>query len=491
MPFSSAKFKILVLATTVLAVLSFKGPKPKIVAPRPNLLIVLVDQWRGQALGFEGKEKVLTPNLDALASKSLVLSQMVSNYPLCSPARAMLLSGKYPLKNHVYSNVNSASAPNGIELPTSIVCWSDILKNNGYANGYIGKWHLDSPHEPYVKTSNNTPGLSWNEWTPPDRRHGFDYWYSYGTYDVHNRPMYWDTKASRDSFNYVDEWGPDHETDKALAFLKNTDNIFRSKDQPFSLVISMNPPHSEYKTVPVKYYDLYKNIPLETFLDDPDIPAAGTPMGNEYRDNIRYYYANMTGVDEQVGRILKSLKENHLDDNTIVVFMADHGNCLGKHDEISKNVIFEESLRIPFIIYWKGHIIDKKDTSFLCSLPDIYPTLLDLLGLENKIPADLDGTSYASHFLTGNGKGADDQYFLGGINSNMKKINSGFRGIRTNRYKLAYVNKNGLQKPYLFDLVSDPFEQSNIYLDQPKEVLLLTGLLKQWLLKTKDSFEIK
>jgi len=382
-------------------------------ASPPNLLIILVDQWTGHALGFENEEPVLTPNLDALSKKSLVLEQMVSNYPVCSPARAMLFTGKYPLKNHVYSNVNSASAPYGVELSKDAVCWSDVLKSNGYSNGYIGKWHLDSPHEPYIPTSNNIGKVAWNEWTYPDRRHGFDYWYAYGTYDVHNRPMYWGTKAARDSFHYVDEWGPAHEAKKALSFLRNEDGKFRVKDKPFSLVVSMNPPHSEYKTVPEKYYKLYKNIPIDSFLKDPNIPAADTPMGEEYRDNIKYYYANMTGVDEQVGVILQGLKDNKLDDNTIVVFMADHGNCLGKHDEISKNNIYEESLSIPFIIYWKGHIMPRIDNKFLGSIPDLYPTFLDLMGLKKSIPNDLDGKSYAQYFLDGAGEKPLYQYIMG------------------------------------------------------------------------------
>lgn len=94
-------------------------------------------------------------------------------------------------------------------------------------------------------------------------------------------------------------------------------------------------------------------------------------------------------------------------------------------------------------------------------------------------------------FLTGNGKGAGEQYILGGINSSMVKINSGFRGIRTSRYKLAYVNKNAAQKGYLFDMKNDHYEQSNLFTTNPEEVLYLTAQLKQWLLKTNDAFQIK
>jgi arylsulfatase A-like enzyme len=491
-PITWMKFLLgILILSYVIGVFSFvrKTPTLKPTTP-PNLLIILVDQWTGHALGFENREPVLTPNLDALSKRSLVLEQMVSNYPVCSPARAMLMTGKYPLKNHVYSNVNSSSAPFGIELPKDIVCWSDVLKSNGYSNGYIGKWHLDSPHEPYIPTSNNIGKVAWNEWTPPDRRHGFDYWYAYGTYDVHNRPMYWDTKAPRDSFHYVDEWGPTHEAKKALAFLRNDDGQFRENGKPFSLVVSMNPPHSDYKTVPENYYNIYKDRPMETFLRDPNIPDAGTPMGKEYRNNIKYYYANMTGVDDQVGHILQGLKDNKLDDNTIVVFMADHGNCLGKHNEISKNNIYEESLSIPFIIYWKGHILPRIDNTFLGSIPDLYPTFLDLMGLKSATPSDLDGLSYADYFKNGSGKKPANQYIMGAIISNEVNINSGFRGIRTKNYTFGYVKKDGKTESVLFDLVKDPFELHNIYDPKSDVVKKFRKELIRRLKETKDGFQI-
>lgn len=458
---------------------------------QPNLLIIIADQWRGQALGFEGKEPVKTPNLDQLAEESLVLQQMVSNYPVCSPARAMLMTGKYPIKNKVYSNVNSASAPFGIELQKEAVCWSDVLKANGYSNGYIGKWHLDSPYVPYVPTSNNTGKVAWNEWTSPDKRHGFDYWYAYGTYDMHNKPMYWDTNASRDAFHYVNQWGPIHEADKALEYMKNEGGKLRQSDSPFSLVISMNPPHSQYDLVPDKYYNIYKDIPLDLLVKDANIPPAGTQNGDLYRKEIRYYYANITGIDEQIGRILQGLKDQKIDDNTIVLIMSDHGNCLGKHSEVSKNNVFEESLKIPFIVYWKDHILPRKDNQFLGSIPDIYPTLLDLMGLKNEIPKDVDGTSYANYYLTGKGSSPSEQFILGAIMSDNTKINTGFRGIRTADYKLAYIKKNEKNEIILFDLKKDPFEINNIYSPEHKISKKLKSALKKWLRKTNDDFQLQ
>jgi len=490
------KFKIILLAffagviISLTAAFAYLDKKNAIISAEkaPNLLLIIADQYRGQALGLQGKENVATPNLDALGRSGFVVSQMVANYPVCSPSRAMLMSGKYPLKNRVYANANSNTEPYGVELPKDIVCWSDVLKANGYSNGYIGKWHLDSPHKPYVPTDNNAGAVAWNEWTPPDRRHGFDYWYAYGTYDQHLQPMYWDTKAARNNFHYVNEWGPQHEADKAIDYLANAGNVYRDKTKPFALVVSMNPPHSDYKNVPRQYVDLYKDVPSESLLKDPNIPPAGTPMGDEYRRNIKYYYACIAGVDAQAGRILNYLKQSGLDENTIVVFMADHGNCLGKHGEVSKNNIYEESLRIPFIINWKGHIKPKTDTVLLMNIPDIYPTLLDMLGLKAKITADIDGKSLAPYIMAGEGKGYDEQFILGAINP--PNANSGFRGVRSAKYKLAYVKKKNATEPYLFDLQNDPFELHNVYSCSDTIVKKLLPPLKAWLHKTNDTFAL-
>lgn len=151
----------------------------------PNLLVVMADQFRGDALGFRGKETVKTPNLDQFAQEAVVLTQAVSGYPVSSPARGMFLSGAYPHENGVLTNCQSESAHQGVELRQDLTCWSDVLAQAGYATAYIGKWHLDKPYTPYVDCSNNKGEMAWNEWCPPERRHGFDYWVAYGTYDRH------------------------------------------------------------------------------------------------------------------------------------------------------------------------------------------------------------------------------------------------------------------------------------------------------------------
>ncbi|MCP5115018.1 MAG: sulfatase-like hydrolase/transferase, partial [bacterium] len=170
----------------------------------PNVVIVMADQMRGQAMGFLGEEPVKTPRLDRFASESIVFPHAVSNYPVCSPFRAMLMTGQYPFTNGVTTNCLAIDGDPGVELRKGSRTWSDVLAAAGYELGYIGKWHLEAPRRPYVESYNNRDNRAWNDWTPPDRRHGFGFWYAYNTYDQHLRPLYWDNEAGRQGFLFVD-----------------------------------------------------------------------------------------------------------------------------------------------------------------------------------------------------------------------------------------------------------------------------------------------
>lgn len=450
----------------------------------PNLLIVFPDQMRGQALGFLGEDPVLTPNLDAFGRDSAVFPQAVSNYPLCSPFRAMLMTGKYPHSNNVLTNSTSEAAQYGSELRQAERCWSDVLKDNGYSLGYIGKWHLDCPHPPFVKSYNNRNDFAWNEWCPPERRHGFDYWHAYGTYDQHLNPMYWDTETPRDGAFLVNEWGPVHEASLAIEYLRNPHGRFRRPGKPFALVISMNPPHMPYDQVPEKYVRLYDGTDIEDSCTRANIPPADQKWGRYYRDNIRNYLAMVTGVDEQFGRILKALREEGLENNTIVVFTSDHGNCLGIHDEISKNNHYEESMRIPLLVRWPGKIQPRRD-DLLISVPDLYPTLLDLMGFGRTLPSDIEGANYASLLRTGMGTRPKSQLYLG---IPLGQPAWGRRGVRTHSHTMV-VSRTPSQDPVhvLHDNVRDPYQLRNIADEEPEVVRRLTEEeLIPWLEKTKD-----
>ena len=450
----------------------------------PNLVLVFPDQMRGQALGFLGEEPVLTPVLDRFAGESAVFTHAVSNYPLCSPYRGMLWTGRYPLATGITENATSQARAFGCELKADEICFSDILKKSGYSLGYIGKWHLDAPHKPYVDSLNNRSEPAWNEWTPPGRRHGFDFWHAYGTYDQHLRPMYWSTDAPREGAVYVDEWGPVHEADLATRYIRNEGGKFRVAGKPFALVVSMNPPHMPYDQVPPKYLDLYRETAPARLTFRPDIPPAGTRWGDYYRKNIRGYYAMISGVDEQFGRILHAVGEAGLAGNTIVVFTSDHGNCLGIHDEISKNCPYEESVRVPLLVRWPGKIVPRRDDALL-SVPDLMPTMLAMMGLTRDIPAAVEGADFSDLVQTGRGNRPASQLYL---RVPPGKSEYGLRGVRTHRHTLVVEKAEG--KPLqttLYDRQLDPYQSTNAASSSPDIVRRLTKEeLHPWLRKTKD-----
>ena len=450
---------------------------------RPNLVFVFPDQMRGQALGFLGEDPVITPCLDAFAKESLVLPQAVSNYPVCSPYRAMLLTGRYPHANKVVSNCTSHTEPFGCELQESDRCWPDVLKDKGYSLGYIGKWHLEGPKAPFIDCANNRGQTKWNEWTPHDRRHGFDFWYAYNTYDYHLRPLYWGNDARREGFHYVDQWGPEHEADLAIKYIENEGGKYRQANKPFALVVSMNPPHTPYHLVPEKYVQRYKDKSTEELVNRDNIGGPDTEWGKYYRKNVRNYFAMVTGVDEQFGRILGALKDEGLDKDTIVVFTSDHGNCLGCNGKSTKNVHYEEAMRVPFIVRWPGRIKARQDDLLLSTL-DIYPTLLDMMGYGSDIPGQVDGRSLGSQFLSGKGERPDSQFYMW---CPPGKANLGRRGLRTERYTMVITKAEGKADEYILrDNVKDPFQLKNAAEKQPEVVKKLKMRLEKLLRANKD-----
>tara|TARA_B100000586_G_scaffold37551_1_gene24111 strand:- start:739 stop:1425 length:687 start_codon:yes stop_codon:yes gene_type:complete len=205
------------------------------------------------------------------------------------------------------------------------------------------------------------------------------------------------------------------------------------------------------------------------------------------RVHTRNYYAMMTGVDDQFGRILKALRDANLARNTIVVFTSDHGNCIGSHNQVSKNNHYEESMRIPFLIRWPGKIPARKD-DLLFSVPDVYPTLLGLMGFKRDIPEEVEGTDHSRLFRTGKGRRPTSQLYL---KAEFVSPDKGSRGVRTHHYTLRIQKqKDGTEQRYLHDNQSDPWQLKNIAAERPNLVKqLIETELQPWLNKTKDPWK--
>ncbi|MFF7157476.1 sulfatase-like hydrolase/transferase [Streptomyces sp. NPDC008139] len=313
---------------------------------RPNLVLVIADQWRAGCLGFLGEDPVRPPALDELAERPRVLTRAVSNYPVCSPCRAMLMTGRYPYGNGVHLNVNSATAEPGVGMRPETRCWSDVLADEGYALGYIGKWHLEAPVPADAAAGEGVreDGRVWDAYTAPDRRHGFGFWYSHDRRDDHARPHYWTGDTPREAPAGVDLWSAEHGTDVALSFLDGAARDYHRGGTPIALVLSYNPPRQPFDQVPQRYLDGYSTRSARELLTRPNVDWD-RPEAAEAARAAPSYYAAITGVDHRIGRVLAALDEHPLTGDTFVVFTSDHGMQLGSHGLMYKNVPYEESTR--------------------------------------------------------------------------------------------------------------------------------------------------
>jgi arylsulfatase A-like enzyme len=318
----------------------------------------------------------------------------MSTCPLSSPYRGMFLSGMYPERNGVMSNC-MADRPTST-LDTNAVCISDVFNANGYSCGYIGKLHAEAPtrndpDNPGHYVSSRRP--EWDAYTPKSHRHGFTYWYSYGTFDEHKNPHYWDNDGHK---HEPKEFSVKHETDKAIGFLRN-DEGQRDPGKPFFLCVAYNPPHSPYGSLNdcmEEDYSLYSGKSLgELYV------RANADTTMKKSSSLRYYLANVTAVDREFGRLMDALKETGLDRNTIVVFTSDHGETMcSHHTEDPKNSIWTESFNVPFIIRYPGVLQHRIDSVFLTST-DIMPTLLSLCGMSKRIPSSVEGKDLSGILL--------------------------------------------------------------------------------------------
>lgn len=461
------RIQIGLLFCAILFFCSCQEPKIKVDSQKPNLLFIFPDQLRNAAIGINAQDPVFTPNIDQLAKDGLTLSNAITNFPLCSPSRAMLMTGKLPYNNSVLSNSNSRRYKYNNSWQRSDVCFSDVLVKNGYDAGYVGKLHLTSPPPIAGKDS-----VIWDAYTQKEDRHGFNFWYAYGTFDEHNNPHYWVNDAKEDELKYVEEWSPKHEAEVIIDYINNKKDAVRDPEKPFALFWSVNPPHPPYQYVPEKYLKRYKNKSLDELLlrenldlktDARDLAFhKGATRGRTHlaEAHVRDYFAMVTGVDDQIGRVLSALKEQGLEKNTIVVISSDHGEMMGSHGLMSKNVWFDESINVPFIIRWPDKIKPNQRKDFLLGTPDLMPTLLNMMGATDGIPTNLDGADLSSLILSSEGKKPEEAvyYYI-----EEGRPESGHRGIRTyeNTYVIT-VDSEGKVRKILYDNVTDPYQVDNI-----------------------------
>ena len=434
---SLKSFELVFLALLGLAGLG--GDALAAVPPsKPNVLIIHTDEHNFRTLGcyraclpqaqaFVWGEGVAveTPQIDSLAKRGALCDRFYAASPVCTPSRASFVTGRYPQ--------NTGAALNDRPMRDDVVTFAEVLRRNGYATGYAGKWHVDGPARP--------------GWTPA-RKFGFEdnrYMFNRGHWkqledtpggpavkarNANGAPTYNVAGADEKSFT------TDFLADKAVAFIQ------AHQREPFCFMLSIPDPHGP-NTVRAPYDTIFTNLQFA-------LPRSAEGKGK--LENMARYFGMVKCIDDNVGKILEALRAADVLENTLVVFTSDHGDMCGEHSLNNKGVPFEGSARIPFVIAYPGRIKPGTVIHEALATVDFKPTLLGLLGL-SRDPQD-EGRDASALFLTGQAPANwKDVTFSRNANGNW------LMAVSSRHKFIVYPDA----EPCLFDLEKDPFEMNNLF----------------------------
>lgn len=438
-------------------------------APRLNVLFLVSDDCRVTQGCFGGP--ALTPNIDRLAQRGLRFDRAYCQYPLCNPSRASFLTGMRPDSSGVTENKT-----NFRERLPSIVTLPQLFKNNGYFVARVGKlYHYGVPKQ--IGTSGMDDPASWEQVVNPRGRDCDDEDKIFSIVAGEKATTAVGTRNYGATLSWLAADGADIEQTDGKIAQEACRLLNEHKDRPFFLAVGFFRPHTPYVS-PKKYFDLYptEKIPPtpQPAGDREGKPKAAFTMpipnygmnGEQQRTVMQAYYASTSFMDAQFGVVLKELERLGLAQNTVVVFISDHGYHLGEHGQWQKMTVFEESARVPLIIAAPGMKAAGQATPRLAELVDIYPTLADLCQLP--APKELEGASLKplldepsrpwkkAAFTQVNHSVADNA-------KNGKKSERSVTGrsLRTEQYRYTEwgSGKNGVE---LYDHQADPHELKNL-----------------------------
>lgn len=450
------------IAFPLLFILSFmlKITAQEKLSAQPNLVIIHTDEHNLRTLGayratmpqeqaeIWGKGNVVeTPNIDRIASEGVIALNWYAPSPVCTPSRASMVSGLYP--------VATGSPVNDMPLNDDVITFAQILKDNGYATAYVGKWHLNG---------DDKPGFA------PERKFGF----------IDNRYMFnrghWKILGENEDGPFVDqelskygggEWKQNKATKENFTtdFLvdKTLEIIDRDKNKPFCVMLSLPDPHGPDQ-VRAPYNTMYEHLQFE-------LPSTANPKQIEIpgwlnlkgkknivkreklQKSLTNYFGMVKNIDDNVGRILDFLQENNLDKNTIVVFNSDHGDLLGEHGKLNKGLPYEMSARVAFILRYPNQVNAGKSIKKAYTMVDFTPTILGLMNIDHASNS-FHGIDASKDFKSDVNTITDDRIVY--------ITNAAGRWVAavSNRYKLVLSPSD---KPWLFDLQKDPNELINCY----------------------------
>jgi len=485
------------LAFTACTSTEQKAPEEK----KMNLIFILTDEQRFDTSAPYGNEKIKTPNLNLLGKEAVVFEKAYVTMPLCSPARASILTGLYPHTNGVTYN--------NIDLPDSAQTLPEIVKDRypEYQSAYIGKWHLGSELKPQqgfdIRISTE------DGYTSGDTTKFSDFHYSLRAkgYDEGRNVKGYFSRGFAANLPYEDSKSKFMET-KALEFLD------KNKEKPFMLYLGFLEPHSPisgpfndlHEDVDIKLNEAQKSFPGEDAPWRYRISAVNTKLDSKkMMINMHNYWGLVHQVDLSVGKIMQKLKELGIEDNTILVYTSEHGNMMGEHHMMFKTVMYDGSARIPLFVKAPG--LESKKINQPVSQIDLVPTLLDLMQVEE--PEYLQGKSLVP-LMKGEAQSntpvfiswhAKPPYQIEGKTPCIEELTqeecyhyfyeSEIRAVVKGEWKLV-MTADPDDKSQLFNIKEDPMELHNLYYEKGygDKIEELYASLKAWQAQTNDTLKI-
>ena len=434
---------------------------------RPNVLFIIADDLNCY-LGAYDDPVAVTPNLDRLAASSLRFNGAYCNLPLCGPSRASFMTGLYPEQNGVVPlrALFRDTVPNARTM-------SQHFMQQGYRSVRVGKiYHYDNPNA--IGTNGHDDPLSWDERYNPIGRDK----------EEENKIFSLTPGQFGGTLSWLAADGRDEEQTDGLVATQAIDLLqrFATTPEPFFLAIGFYKPHTPF-VAPLRYFDLYDpeafDLPSLRVPDDylsslPDahrkwlrrMKAQNDLSEKLTRQATHAYYATISFMDAQVGRVLDSLDELGLRENTVVVFTSDHGYHMGEHDYFQKSTLFDNSLRVPLMIYAPGMTRKGETTEEFFEFIDLYRTLSGLAGLPEP-PPYVQGFDQ-SPLLNDPNRSFRDHSF-GQLNdpnrsfrdNSFDQLNTGY-SIRTKHYRFTRWETDDADRYELYDLTVDPGELNNL-----------------------------
>ena len=408
-----------------------------------NIIFILIDDQRYDAMSCMGHPFLETPNLDRLLRGGANFKNAFVTTSLCSPSRATILTGQYAHKHGV---INNSTA-----LPAGTVTFPMLLKDAGYETAFLGKWHMGR--------AGDIP------------QPGFDRWVSFGGQGVYYNPRFNADGEHVRKEGYV----TDLITDYAVEFLE------QPRERPFFLYVSHKAVHADFKpavrhrdkcsevalTMPASMADTEENYEGKPAwvraARDSVVGVDGMYWGRmPYDKFIRDYNRTMLGIDENVGRLIDTLEKLGMLDSTLIVFASDNGFLQGEHGLIDKRNMYEESIRIPIIVHCPDIVREQLEVDQMVLNTDIGPTILDAAGVS--VPHAMQGMSFMP-LARGQTVPWRESFLYEYFWEEMFPENPTVFGVRTDRWK--YMWYHGIDdKNELYDLKNDPHEMTNL-IDDP------------------------